>query len=535
MQAISFALYGKSLGNLINKPDLVNNLNKKDMLVELTFTKGKDRYFIKRGIEPQIFEIYKNDVLMPREGSAIQTQNVFEERVLRMDFRTFSQIIALNSRNYVPFLKLLPQQRRDFIADLYELDTCDTMAELNDKDIEKLQTEIGAIVKNIDKLELLKTSTKSKRQFLIDRRKEAIKNQKDNLDQLKISRDETDADIKKIDKKISMKEVEYRKLAKSSLAKDGALSDMKTLLSTVRSDIKRLTDEVEYFRNHDTCITCHQLIEQKFSNKRIKELNDYVQSDSKTLNEIETVINSIQVHSNKMNNISSEISDLEYERSSLQSEFNKYTIKIDELEKYNSELISGTNEEVEEYDNNIEQYDKEIKSETTILNNLKDKLQDLTVVKQMLKETGVKSLFIRKNINEINRIINKHLNELGAHIYFEFDEHFDATIKRRYIDDLSYENFSEGQKARINLAIMFCWREIVMRRKNASMNILFLDEVFEGSTDADGVHSMTQILNQFEHDTNIFVISHQDKLTEWFDTKLEFELENEFTKLKEDA
>lgn len=525
LDALHYALFGTAFRN-INKPQLVNAITGKHTLVEVEFTIGSNKYLVRRGMKPAIFHILLNGQLINQDASAREYQDVLEKSILRMNQKSFSQIVVLGAANFIPFMQLPALHRREVIEDLldiqifsvmnsllkdkqghnrirstdvdYRIDLCEQKIELHKKHIDTLNRNNAAIIKQKqNKVEEYRREI----EFLIVQNN-AISSQAQELV-------ESIADSQKLSMKIlKIKEMERQ----------------------LNDKVRKLSKDVEFFHNHDNCPTCKQGIDHDFKSQtiaiRVAKTSDIEEALNKLEEEYAKAnvrIQQIEVTQQEITKFNNSVTD-----NNTQIQFNNNYIRglevdIEELARGYAE--DNTNlDELRQLNKDLQLYKKE--RETLSFNR---ELHE--VASYVLKDTGIKTKIIKQYVPIMNKLINKYLAAMDFFVQFELDEKFNETIRSRFRDDFTYASFSEGEKGRLDLALMFTWRAIAKLRNSASTNLLILDEVFDSSLDSQGNETLMQTLNELA-DGNIFVISHKgDQLFDRFNAVIKFEKHGNFSKI----
>lgn len=524
IEAIVFALYGKSFRK-INKPQLINSINQKDMSVEIEFSIASDRYLIRRGMKPNIFEIWKNDEMLNKDAASRDYQVYLEQNILKMSLKSFSQIVILGSATYVPFMELPTGQRREIIEDLLDIQVFSTMNTLLKDRIGENRT---AISENNYRIDLVKTKIDSAKEHNaeIERMKHV---------EIEKLRKKVAEDVSKIE--VNSVEVEAVETNINGLletigdkAKQNKLQEqLKGIEYDLGSKQKQLAKEMTFYSNHDNCPTCKQGIEHAFKEHILTE------STSKTAE----ITNAVEQLKTKMETVTvrlSEISKVEDAINGLHTKANEYRLEnkmlMNQLKSIKSDLVNAE-KEVEEIDQSkLLEFVKELKDLQGEQTDLYNHRETLGIVASMLKDGGIKTSIIRTYIPVMNKLINQYLSEFELFVDFNLDENFNETIKSRFRDAFSFASFSEGEKMRISLSIMFTWRAISKLRNSVSTNLLFMDEVLDGASDAEGVEALIEILHKLNSKDNIFVISHRsDLFRDKFTDTIQFEKIKNFTYL----
>ena len=524
IEAISFALYGKPFRK-INKPQLLNSINGKNLVVEIEFSIGKKEYLIRRGIKPGIFEIYVDGSLLNQEASARDYQDVLEKNILKLSHKSFSQIITLGASTFVPFMQLPAHARREFIEDLLDIQIFSTMNVIlknriqDNKDALKDANTKLALCEQ--KIELNKKHIESLRQNnegLI-----ALKQSK--IDEHAILVDLASDEIDQFSNKIEE--------LKSSISDEQSISERLNKVTTLHSELKfKLTDHnkhIKFLHTHDHCPTCTQDIDPGFKKEN---LNTKIASAE----ELDAALTKLSEEQVKINARMKEIVAIGNQISEHNAEITDRNNKIRMYQKYNGELqkemdgLRKTQARVETEAVDLNAAKKELKDVQSSIEQLTDDRTLLGTAGILLKDGGIKTKIIKQYVPVMNKLINKYLAAMDFFVQFELDENFDEKIKSRFRDEFSYASFSEGEKMRIDLALLFTWRAVSKLRNSASTNLLIMDEVFDSSLDTSGTDEFFKILSSVTADTNVFIISHKgDQLFDKFSNIIRFEKQKNFS------
>ena len=526
LDALCFGLFGKPFRK-INKPQLPNSINQADCIVEIEFSIGKKQYKVVRGIKPNTFEVYCNGTLVDQDAKAKDYQEHLEKFILKLNYKSFTQVVILGSASFVPFMQLSPADRRAIIEDLLDI---------------QIFSSMNGVVK--EKMAVIKdTSTKNK--YEMDLTSEKINFQKQSIEE---HRKHNDAEIEKKQKDITDSEEQVKKLNKdieliqkhidvlnskisNQMAMQKKSGKLVQLESKLESRLKKIEKEVGFYHDNSDCPTCKQSIEQEFREQQITTLNNtkvevndaltgiakQIAETSDRIDAIQKIIQHIQAHNNEIVKHNSTIIAVNSFIGKLQNEINELSSRKDNLEEENAKL-------------------KELKTE---LAELIIKQEELASEKQyyefagnLLKDTGIKTKIIRQYLPIMNKLINKYLTAMDFFVNFNINESFEETIKSRHRDEFSYANFSEGEKMRIDLALLFTWRQIAKLKNSTNTNLLILDEVFDSSLDGVGTEEFLKLIHEMGNDTNIFVISHKgDQLFDKFRSIIKFEKKNNFSQV----
>jgi DNA repair exonuclease SbcCD ATPase subunit len=525
LDALTFALFGKPFRN-INKPQLINSITKKDMIVEIEFNMGSNSYKVVRGVKPTLFEVYCNDTLLNQSAEMRDYQEILEKQILRINYKSFCQVVILGSASFVPFMQLPAGQRRGIIEDLLDLQVFTTMNTLLK---EKIQTNNDDILQNSNDQKLVKEKIKMLKGHLQDlqnRNEEFVKRKQEQLTSIEQSILESqNQQIKFIE---AADTFSYAIDEKTKLF--NKLNQYELLLIQMRSKIEHISKDIKFFNNSDNCPTCTQQIDKTFScdivstkEQEISELNDGI---SKLL----IIKESVEEKYNKV------LSDEgEYKRLMNEASNEKLSIKIFTQQK--EQVINEINSIVSETKETSDYKISDLEADLTILSEKYNELQDdkltLGAASVMLKDGGIKTKIINQYIPIINKLINKYLSEFDLFVEFELDEQFNEKIKSRYRDEFSYSSFSEGEKQKIDLSILFTWRAVAKLRNSLNTNLLILDEIFDSSLDGNAADDLLKILQNISQDSNIFIISHRENLHDKFENVIKFVKHKNFSRISE--
>lgn len=524
LDAISFALYGKAFRK-INKPQLMNSINQKDLMVEVYFTSNGSEFVIKRGMKPNIFEIWKNGELLNQDASSRDYQAYLEENVLKMNYKSFGQVVVLGSSTFVPFMQLPAQHRREVIEDLLDIQIFSTMNNLLKEKVSANKTSSVEVKYSIDlvksKIEAAKDHNDSIRKLKeneVARIKEKMRDKINLVESEELKAEELDAQIMTLIKTITDK----------AIVKD-KLDQFKTVKNDLTNKANTLQKDVRFYTAHDNCPTCKQGIEHDF-----KELT--ITDKQGKINEIETALKTVDQKISEVAGRLEEISNIESELQSLNLARNDHTANIriakSTLVGLKNELDNAEKDVAEIDTAKIDQFKEELKELVVLQKELSDDKETLLVVGSMLKDGGIKTRIIKQYVPIMNKLINKYLAAMEFFVDFQLDENFNEKILSRFRDEFSYASFSEGEKLRIDLALMFTWRSVSRLRNSVTTNLLIMDEVLDGSLDQAGTDEFLKIVNELTADSNVFIISHKgDVLQDKFDHTIKFEKKKNFSQM----
>ena len=524
IESIVFALFGKPLRK-INKPQLINSVNNKELLVELEFTIASKKYLIRRGMKPAVFEIYENDVLVDKDAASKDYQEQLEQSIIKMSYKAFTQIVILGSATYVPFMDLTTGQRREIIEDLLDIQVFSVMNQLLKEHVSENKEEVAGVNHSIDLVKSKVSSAKEHNNELQKLKKVEVDKLKSKIKVLIEDYGSCKEDIKELERKREDLIESVSDKQKNLTSRD----KMNSLLQDLNTKIKSVRSEIEFYKEHDNCPTCKQSILEEFKTNTIKEKFEKEK-------ELEDAIKNLQ---DRLYTISLRLDEIVEVETLLQSFTNSKNEKIlsnkiimNQLKAIQEELESAEKEAEEVDQTKITALITELQAFEKNQTSLHDHREILAAVGSMLKDGGIKTSIIKTYVPIMNKIINQYLSEFELFVDFNLNEDFTETIKSRFRDAFSFGSFSEGEKMRISLSIMFAWRALAKLRNSASTNLLILDEILDSASDAAGVESLLEILKKLNANDNILVISHRGHdFEEKFDRHLQFQKIKNFTEL----
>lgn len=525
LDAISYLLYGKPFRN-INLPTLVNSINQKHMQVEGTFETGGKSYRIIRGMKPNVFEVYQGDSLLNQEAANRDYQDTLTKKILKMKHKTFCQIVMLGSASFVPFMQLPAAARREVVEDLLDIQLFSKMNALHKAKVAENESELNELEHEIRLAEQKIKLSLAHVQELKQNNDALIKEKQDRIAALK---DERDAAMQEA---FNMSEIVER-MTEELEGFDAAKSKRKKFDKfqvEIDGKLRRLRDQISFFHDTKACPTCQQAIDAGFSAEmvgqfqaQVTETEDATKLLHEKMAEFDEKIAAFKVIQENINKKNLEISHKNIDITHINSTIASLEREIKKLS--NTEKFDTKQEDV----GALEEHKARLQTKKSELLEEQEMYKLATLI---LKDTGIKARIIKQYIPVINKLINKYLASMDFFVNFELDETFKETIKSRYRDEFSYASFSEGEKARINLALLFTWRAVAKLRNSASTNLLIMDEVFDGSLDAAGSEELMKVIQTLTADTNTFIITHKsDSFMERFENTLKFEKHNNFSRL----
>lgn len=524
LDALTFALYNKPFRK-INKGQLVNSINDKNAVVELEFSLYKNKYKIVRGIKPNIFEVYKNNDLINQNADSKDYQEYLEKHILKIGYKSFCQVVVLGSATFLPFMQLPAAQRREIVETLLDLQIFTTMNSVLKDKVQK------------NKEDFIRTEEQKRN---VEEKIIIIKKYIEKIEQeSKESVENKEKEIEKIDEIIASKKEELKKVEKEyhelsqDISNDKKITNENTNLLLLRekinSKIDMVSEEIKFLETNDDCPTCKQRIEESFKlesiddkNDKLKEYKDGLFILKEKIYNNEKEIQSLNESKEKLSKVKDRFRDISFDLSSTERMKKSIEAEIKSIKKKESTI---SNEEIKDSE-------EELVKINDIYNELVKKKDLYSASSVLLKDNGIKSRIIKKYIPIINKLINKYLSDLNFFVKFELDEEFNEVIKSRHRDEFSYSSFSEGERMKINLSILFTWRMISQLRNSINTNLLIMDEVFDSSLDSEATEDFMKLLNEFGDKTNVFIISHKtEQLNEKFDNIIRFKKQKNFSKI----
>lgn len=528
LDALSFALFGKS-HRKISKPQLVNSINNKGLLVEVEFSIGSSKYKIVRGMKPNKFEIWVNGTMLNQDSHNKEYQSVLEKNIIKLNHKSFHQIVVLGSSSFVPFMQLPAQARREVIEDLLDINMFSKMNQILKEKIAVLKEDIR---QNAHSTEIVKTKINAQKKYLRDLTAINSAYRKEKEDSISAAQEEINT-IQSQNFNLSLQISDILPSTETSLTKTRTqLSQLVDFDSSFKTKAKSIAKEIKFFSENDDCPTCGQEIDAETRDKRTtegkvkaKELAEAMSKAREQLEKLgndESALNSqmdrIREWQNTINSNNHTISRLQKNIAQIQEEINDLITNNDSLEEANKQL---------------EELNQQIHELQDVKYKLHEDFSYQQVCSELLKDTGIKTKIIKQYLPVINNLTNQYLQILDFFVHFDLDESFTETIRSRHRDSFSYDSFSEGEKQRIDLALLFTWRQVAKMKNSVATNLLILDETFDSSLDDDGVDNLMKILHSLGEDSNIFVISHKSELEDAaFQKKIQFVKEKNFSKMK---
>jgi DNA repair exonuclease SbcCD ATPase subunit len=524
LDALCFGLFGKPFRN-VNKNQLINSINLKNTVVEIEFSIGSTEYKIIRGIKPNIFEIYQASTLLNQESASKDYQKILEQQILKLNYKTFTQVVILGSASFVPFMQLPSTQRKDVIEDILDIRIFSTMNTLLKDKASKSKMELitvdSAIAKSRVEVEsqqkLIKTLVQSKQEYLLSVQQKITSNN-DQITKISLDISATNEKVKTLRDSI----------ADCTQVEEG-IEKLLNSLNRKKEKNTEIVTNIDFFESNDNCPSCAQNIPHEHKQSIVETMRNETQNNKEFIEKVDTALSGLRQRMAEIKKVQDEVMKLTTEVSSFNSSI---TLLNTQNSSYQTE-ITGANQNT----SNIDEEKSKLKElASNALANIEMKTSILEqrnleeVAATLLKDTGIKTAIIREYLPAMNKMINMYLQAMDFFVHFELDESFNEIIKSRYRDEFTYASFSEGEKMRIDLAILFTWRQIAKMKNSVNTNLLVLDEIFDSSLDASGTDYFLNVMTHLGENTNTFVISHKgDQLFDKFRNVIKFEKRNDFS------
>jgi len=527
LDAISFALFGKA-HRAINKPQLINSINGKQCEVEVEFTIGSKNYRVARGLKPHKFEIFVNGSLLNQNSHNKEYQKVLEQNILKLTHKTFHQVVVLGSSSFVPFMQLSAFNRREVIEDLLDIGVFSKMNALLKERNSVLKEKINQAYHDI---EINETKTEAQKKYIRDISKlnhDAKQEKEDLIQRYKDEKEEHFAAIAALNVKVL---ANNEGLQEENLAATNEVHDLREANTEIQTKIKALVKETKFYEDHSSCPTCEQDIDEELKRGKLEQAK-------KTAAEFQSRLTEIAAQTGKATERLEECKrrqDLSFGWSTEIQSLNDLITKCDseiQIAQWDLNNLSDDKSDLAKANNDYDVLVKEYHNLMELRNKLNDQASYNSVIAEMLKDTGIKTKIVKQYLPVINKLVNQYLSILDFYVHFDLNESFQETIRSRHRDSFTYDSFSEGEKQRIDLALLFTWRQVAKMKNSISTNLLILDETFDSSLDEAGIENLMKIIHTLGEDTNIFIISHKgDMLDGKFESKIEFVKDKNFSKL----
>lgn len=527
LDALCWVLFNKPFRN-IRMLQLINSINNKDCCAEIEFSIGNVEYRVLRGYKPSRFEIYKNGTLVPQPGANKDYQRVLEDTILKLNYKSFTQIVVLGNASFTPFMQLSTKDRREVIEDLLDIQIFSNMNTLLKDRLAKNKTEKQEVEYQI---ELLGEKIEVQREYLAKLEADITKQRQELLDEIKewslqylsteAQQQEHQEAIEKLSESIADADKVHAKSAKVS-----------ELMMKLHDKIAKAEKRIRFYEKNDNCPTCEQIIDAVAKAEHIERTHKIESETRNAIQQLEEQQVSLQEELTRITTTQSKITEHQAYWRDCRSSMESYQSNIDRLKDKLESLSKESEESEDSPSTKISELEGQLRSYETRKESLSHDFEVLKIATEMLKDGGIKKKIIRQYVPIINKLVNKYLASLDFFVNFELDEEFNEVIKSRYRDEFSYASFSEGEKMRIDLALLFTWRAVAKLKNSTNTNLLILDEVFDASLDTGGCDEFLKLLQEVGNDTNVFVISHKgDVLTDKFRSQIRFEKVKNFSRI----
>ena len=527
LDALTFGLFGKPFRN-INKPQLVNAINERGLMVEIDFSIGKKEFTVRRGVKPNVFEIFQNGKMFDQTANVRDYQDYLERVILKLNYKSFTQIVLLGNSSFEPFMQLKQSDRRAIVEDLLDIQIFSSMNMILKQKNSELK---GEFQQNETKRDLNESRTKMQQEY-IERLKQ---------DNESIIFDKTQ-DIKSFKKQkeygvgtLNVLQEQILALSDKMLLEDGVqkkTSEFGTLQNKIDVKLDQEQKELKFYKTNSTCSQCKQSIDDVFKKERIIDISRGINEKKDGLDKILAQIESLEKKLEEFRSIGREVGEKNKKLAGIEFQIQSFDSNIERIQKEIEKLQEKKElDSIEE--NTLQSLQEDLRTLEGQYQGLCETKQVYEYANELLRDSGIKTKIIRQYVPIINKYVNKYLNELDFLINFTIDESFNETIRSQYRDEFTYASFSEGEKMRIDLALLFTWRMVAKLKNSVNTNLLILDEVFDSSLDAEGTDAFLKIINTLDADTNVFVISHKGEiLFDKFISTIKFVKEKSFSKIE---
>jgi DNA repair exonuclease SbcCD ATPase subunit len=524
LDALTFGLYNKPFRK-VTVQQLVNTINNKDMVVEVEFGIGSHNYKVIRGQKPRKFEVYQDDKLLNQEAHAKDYQETLEKQILKLNHKSFCQVVVLGSSSFIPFMQLPTNHRKEVIEDLLDIGIFSIMATLLKEDVSKNKEHAQTLTSELTTIEekiriqqhFVDKISQQQDEAIAEKKEQIVKLENENsISEVNLKDQETD--LSKLREEVAEEEKVRSKL-----------NQLTNLEDKIKDKVKTLKRDIQFFDTHDDCPTCNQAIDQDFKSKVIDEKEDKVEECEAGFEPLEKELDTTQQEINHIVEVYKKIDNINQQINSLNSKMNGNRQLIESLQK---DIDNTSKQDITEEKNKIKDFNIELDGKRKDVEEFTNTREVYDIATKLLRDTGIKSRIIKQYVPIMNKLINKYLAAMDFFVQFELDQNFNESIKSRFRDEFTYASFSEGEKMRIDLALLFTWRAIAKLKNSASTNLLILDEIFDSSLDAQGTDEFLKIINDLTLDTNIFIISHKtDQLIDKFSNVVRFEKHQNFSRM----
>ena len=525
LDALCFVLFNRPF-RIIKKEQMVNTINQSDCIVECEFAVGTKNYIVRRGIKPNLFEIFCNGKLINQDANNIDYQKYLEQNIMKLNYRSFIQVVLLGSSSYEPFMKMKPRYRREVVEEILDIRVfglMDLILRSQQSDLQKKLTEVR------HQCELIKTKYETEAKYLNTLETKGSDNQKVQQNKLKENNKnkiEYERKLQELNEQIAISQNELKGKDKV----DNKLRELQKIETKIETNLNNHKKTLEFFKENDTCPTCTQQIEEEFKVQKCQHEDGTISKLEKGLQQLVEEISTQEQRVNNFSQVTNRIQDMKLSVAKIGSSLESLKIQSDQIQQ-DIATAGERDNDIEAIELELEQMRTNLKQAEIDLNKVQEEKDYVDVLREILNDKGAKAQIIRKYVPIMNALINKYLQSMDFYISFNLDEEFNETVKSRFRDTFNYNNFSEGEKMRIDLALLFTWRDIARMKNSTNTNLLILDEIFDSSLDGQGTDDFFKIIKTLEKE-NIFIISHKgDILFDKFTNIIKFEKHQNFTQL----
>jgi len=527
LDALTFGLFGKPFRN-INKPQLVNAINEKGLLVEIDFSIGKKNFTVRRGVKPNVFEVFQNGKMFDQTANVRDYQDYLERVILKLNYKSFTQIVLLGNSSFEPFMQLKLSDRRTIVEDLLDIHIFSSMNMILKQKNSELK---GEFQQNENQRDLNESKTKMQQEYIERLQQDNESIIFDKTQEIKSFKKQKEYSVGTLN---GLQE-QILTLSDKMLLEDGVqkkTSEFGTLQNKIDVKLDQDQKELKFYQTNSTCSQCKQDIDDVFKKERIIDISKGIDEKKDGLDKIVSEIDTLERQLEEFRSIGREIGEKNKKLAGIESKIQSFDSNIErtqkEIEKLQEKKELGSVEE-----NTLQSLQEDLRTLERQYQGLCETKQVYEYANELLRDSGIKTKIIRQYVPIINKYVNKYLNELDFLINFTIDESFNETIRSQYRDEFTYASFSEGEKMRIDLALLFTWRMVAKLKNSVNTNLLILDEVFDSSLDAEGTDAFLKIINTLDADTNVFVISHKGEiLFDKFISTIKFVKEKSFSRIE---
>ena len=525
LDALCFVLFNRPF-RIIKKEQMVNTINNGDCIVEVEFDVGTKNYIIRRGIKPNLFEIFCDGKLINQDANNVDYQKYLETNIMKLNYRSFIQVVLLGSSSYEPFMKMKPRYRREVVEEILDIRVfglMDLILRSQQSELQKKLTEVR------HQCELIKTKYETEAKYLTTLETKGSDNQKVALDRLEENnknKENYEIKLQKLNEEIAVSQNELNGQDEA----DNKLKQLNKLETKIESNLETHKKTLSFFKENDNCPVCTQQIDEELKGKKCEEEHGTISKLETGLVQLVEEISKQEQKVSAFSKVTNKISDMKLDLAKITSSLEQIKNQSDQIQRDISR-VSEKDVDIESIELELEKMRLDLKEAELQLDKVNEEKGYVDILREILNDKGAKAQIIRKYVPIMNSLINKYLQAMDFYISFNLDEEFNETVKSRFRDTFNYNNFSEGEKMRIDLALLFTWRDIARMKNSTNTNLLILDEIFDSSLDGQGTDDFFKIIKTLEKE-NIFIISHKgDILFDKFTNIIKYEKIQNFTQL----